>query len=318
MGLLPVRHAHQRVSPHGVPLMRNAMILVATLLVGAVASPFVSTALAQDARELFQRGRGAYETGDFEGAVEAWEAAYELDPRPLLKFNLAQAYERLGRLQESLDAYESFLAAAPSDAEDVPAARLRAAALQQRLARTGILLRGGPEGAAVIIDGTERARLPRPDAITVPPGSYRVQIVAEGYAPFESVIAVAPGAQVDVEVTMRPLDDEPVEASGGGGVSTIGIAIAAGGGALIVGGAVTGILALGAAGDATTSEDSDADRARTLGLVTDILLGVGAAAAITGVVLMFVLGGDDDQPRATTVAPFVGPDRVGLGAVHRF
>lgn len=300
--------------------MRNAMILVATLLLGAVASPFVSTALAQDARELFQRGRGAYETGDFEGAVEAWQAAYEIDPRPLLQFNLAQAYERLGRLQESLDAYESFLAAAPSDAEDVPAARLRAAALQQRLARTGIMLRGGPDGAAVIIDGTERARLPRPDAITVPPGSYRVEIVAEGYAPFESVIAVAPGAQVDVEVTMRALDDEPdpVQASDGGGVSTIGIAIAAGGGALLVGGAVTGILALGAAGDATTSEDSDADRARTLGLVTDILLGVGAAAAITGVVLMFVLGGDDDEPRATTVAPFVGPDRVGLGAVHRF
>jgi len=298
--------------------MRNVMLLVATLLLGAFASPFVSTASAQDARELFQRGRGAYETGDFEAAVEAWQAAYEPDPRPLLQFNLAQAYERLGRLQESLDAYERFLAAAPSDAEDVPAARIRAAALQQRLARTGIVLRGGPEGAAVLIDGTERARLPRPDPIAVPPGSYRVEVQAEGYEPFESVVAVTAGAQVEVEVAMQALDGvEPsTPTESGGGVSTIGIAIAAGGGALIVGGAVTGILALGAAGDATTSEDSDADRARTLGLVTDILLGVGAAAAVTGVVLMFVLGGDED--RATAVAPMIGPDRVGVGAIHRF
>jgi hypothetical protein len=296
--------------------MRNVMIVVATLLLGAFASPFVSDASAQDARELFQRGRGAYETGDFEGAVEAWRAAYELDPRPLLQFNLAQAYERLGRLQESLEAYERFLAAAPSDAEDVPAARLRAAALQQRLARTGIVLRGGPEGAVVLVDGTERARLPRPDPIAVPPGSYRVEIRAEGYEPFESVVAVTAGAQVEVEVAMRALDGGAAEPASGGGVSTIGIAVAAGGGALLVGGAVTGILALGAAGDATTSEDSDADRARTLGLVTDILLGVGAVAAVTGVVLMFVLGGDED--RATAVAPMIGPDRVGVGAIHRF
>ncbi len=297
--------------------MRNVMLLVAALLLGAFASPFVSTASAQDARELFQRGRGAYETGDFEGAVEAWQAAYELDPRPLLQFNLAQAYERLGRLQESLDAYERFLAAAPSDAEDVPAARIRAAAIQQRLARTGIVLRGGPDGAVVLIDGTERARLPRPDPIAVPPGSYRVLVQAEGYQPFESVVAVTAGAQVEVTVQMSDqVVPDPTTPQEGGGVSTIGIAVAAGGGALLVGGAVTGILALGAAGDATTSDDSDADRARTLGLVTDILLGVGAAAAVTGVVLMFVLGGDED--RATAVAPMIGPDRVGVGAIHRF
>lgn len=297
--------------------MRNVMLLVAALLLGAFASPFVSTASAQDARELFQRGRGAYETGDFEGAVEAWQAAYELDPRPLLQFNLAQAYERLGRLQESLDAYERFLAAAPSDAEDVPAARIRAAAIQQRLARTGIVLRGGPDGAVVYVDGTERARLPRPDPIAVPPGSYRVLVQAEGYQPFESVVAVTAGAQVEVTVQMSDrVVPEPTTPQEGGGVSTIGIAVAAGGGALLVGGAVTGILALGAAGDATTSDDSDADRARTLGLVTDILLGVGAAAAVTGVVLMFVLGGDED--RATAVAPMIGPDRVGVGAIHRF
>ena len=168
----------------------------------------------------------------------------------------------------------------------------------------------------VLVDGTERARLPRPDPIAVPPGSYRVEVRAEGYQPFESVVAVTAGAQVEVTVQMSdrvgPDPTTPQE----GGVSTIGIAIAAGGGALIVGGAVTGILALGAAGDATTSEDSDADRARTLGLVTDILLGVGAAAAVTGVVLMFGLGGDED--RATAVAPMIGPDRVGVGAIHRF
>ncbi|MCA9613733.1 MAG: tetratricopeptide repeat protein [Sandaracinus sp.] len=292
--------------------MRTTLFLLAALTMAS----FSGLASAQDARELFQRGRGAYETGDFEGAVAAWQAAYELDPRPLLQFNLAQAYERLGRLEESLAAYERFLADSPGDAADVPQARIRAAALQQRLARTGIVLRGGPEGARVLVDGEERARLPRLDPLTVSPGSYRVQIEAEGYEPFDSVVAVAPGAQVEVEVSMRAVSAGPVP-SEEGGISMIGVGVAAGGGALLVGGAVTGVLALGAANDAETSDDSDADRARTLGLVTDILLGVGAAAAITGVVLLFVLDGGDSD-RATAVAPMLGPDRVGIGAIHRF
>lgn len=295
--------------------MMRAICLSLAVTFAVAALP--SVASAQDARELFQRGRGAYETGDFEGAVEAWSAAYELDPRPLLQFNLAQAYERLGRLQESLDAYERFLADAPGDAADVPAARIRAAALQQRLSRTGIVLRGGPEGAVVLVDGEERARLPRPDPIAVAPGSYRVEVRAEGYDTFESVVAVAAGSQVEVEVSMRAIEvTTPPTPSEEGGISTVGIAVAAGGGALLVGGAITGILALGAANDAVTDDDSDADRARTLALVTDVMLGVGAAAAVAGVVLMFVLGGDEDA--ATAVAPMIGPRSLGVGAIHRF
>ena len=70
------------------PILRT---LLATVLLLGVAS----TASAQEARELFTQGQAAYETGDYETAVSSWERAYELDPRPLLQYNLAQAYERL-------------------------------------------------------------------------------------------------------------------------------------------------------------------------------------------------------------------------------
>lgn len=291
-------------------------IACAVVVMALAAAP----ASAQDARELFLEGRSAYDAGDYDAAVAAWTQAYELDARPLLQFNLAQAYERLGRLSEAVTAYRLFLDGTEPDAADVPMARARIAQLEQRLGNTAIVLVGGPEGAAIFIDGQDRGRLPRPDPIRVEPGSHRVEIRATGYATFSSTVAVSAGQQAEVAVEMT-------ETSGGGGpvrdttersggISPIGLAVAGGGAALLIVGGVTGGLALGAANGAESSEGSDADRARTLALVSDITLIAGGVAAVTGVVLMFVLGKKTD--RATAVAPVVGPGLVGIGAHGRF
>ena len=60
-------------------------------------------ALAQDAttearaKELYENGAALYEEGRYEEAILAWEEAYRLSSRPVLLFNIANAYERLGR-----------------------------------------------------------------------------------------------------------------------------------------------------------------------------------------------------------------------------
>ena len=101
------------------------------------------------ARELFMRGQVAYSQGDYETSLELWRQAYALDPRPLLQWNISQACERLGQLQEAADALELYLAGADPSDEHQADARARLAALRERLASTGILLRGGPDGAVI-------------------------------------------------------------------------------------------------------------------------------------------------------------------------
>ena len=49
-----------------------------------------------DAREAFRRGQAAYSAGNYDQAVREWQGAYKVDPRPLIQFNLSQAYERMG------------------------------------------------------------------------------------------------------------------------------------------------------------------------------------------------------------------------------
>lgn len=269
-------------------------------------------AAAQDARELFQQGEAAYQTGDYSEAATLWERAYEMDPRPLLQHNLAQAYERLGQLDRAAAAYQIYIDASPPDDPRAVTARARLASLRERLGNTGILLSGGPEGATILIDGQDRGRLPHPDPLRLEPGSHQVVVRLEGYADFTSVVAVSAGQAAEVPVAMQPGQSGTANVSGGGGgISMVGLAIAIGGAAVLVGGAVTGGLALSAADGAPATEGPEADEARTLALVTDILIPTGAVIAAAGVVLMFVLedGGSSDSAR---VVPVVGPDYAGV------
>jgi tetratricopeptide (TPR) repeat protein len=304
-------------------MVRTASLGIASLmatLIGLGSLGACPAAAQQSARELFTQGQAAYETGDYETAARNWERAYELDPRPLLQYNLAQAYERLGRLDRAAEAYRIYVENTPGDEPRAQTARARIASLEQRVGQTGIRLTGGPEGAAILIDGADRGRLPRPDPLRVEPGSHRIVVRSDGHEDFVSVVAVSAGQTAEVPVEMRPTASGQ---AGGGGLSMVGLAVAAGGAAVAIAGGVTGGLALAAAGDAPGAEGPQADEARTLALVTDVLLPVGAAAAITGVVLLFVLGDEGGDSGGTAsvvpvVVPVVGPDHAGVAARGRF
>lgn len=294
-------------------LLRASVLLASALLMlGST-----SDAAAQDARAHFLRGQAAYDTGDYTTAVSEWRTAYGIDPRPLLQYNLAQAYERLGQLQEAVTAYETYVNSADADPDRMSSARARVAALRERLNNTSIRLTGGPEGAAIVVDGQDRGRLPHPDPLRVQPGSHRIVIRAQGFQDFVSTVAVSAGQAVDVPVEMVAGVSGQASTTTGGGISMIGVGVAAAGAAIMIGGAVTGGLALSAADSAQTANDGNANDARTLALVTDILLPVGAAAAIAGVVLMFVLPADGGGGSARVV-PVVGPDYAGLSASGAF
>lgn len=280
------------------------------------------TASAQvDPRAEFERGQAAYRLGDYDRAIEAWQRAYDADPQPLLLYNLSQAYERLGRLQEAVDALDRYLAnAAPNDPRQADA-RARVAALRERLSRTGIVVRNAPEGAVILVDDQSWGRAPRPDAISVPPGAHRVLVQLDGYDDFQAAVVVPEGQTIEVDVQMQPRAGgaEPLA------VSTpteerstvLPIALMAGGGALVVGGAVIGVLALGKAQDAPSSEGDDADSARTLALVADIAMGLGLISAGIGLALFLVDGSSERPPEEPAplveLAPWLAP--AGGGAM---
>lgn len=296
-------------------LARPGSFLLATLLflpvlahaqdAGAVPS---ATAEAGGARELFQRGQVAYSQGDYETSLSLWREAYALDARPLLQWNISQACERLGRLEEAAAALELYLAGADPADEHQADARARLAALRERIAATGILFRGGPEGATITIDGADSGRLPRPDPIRVSAGSHDIVVSAAGYETFRSTVGVPAGDQVEVNVSMAG-------AGGGSEPPIAGIVLFGVAGVSTITAAILGGVALGQAGSAPASTGPEADSARGLALGADILFGVGAASAVAAVIVTAVTlssGSGSSESAALEVVPVASATDGGV------
>jgi tetratricopeptide (TPR) repeat protein len=64
-------------------------------------------------KEATERGIRLFKEGNYDGAVQAFTAAYVLSPKPMFLFNIAQAHRKAGRPQEALLSYQLFLRKAP-------------------------------------------------------------------------------------------------------------------------------------------------------------------------------------------------------------
>ncbi|MBX7190819.1 MAG: PEGA domain-containing protein [Sandaracinaceae bacterium] len=279
----------------------------------AQTSAEVAAPPADDARGLFLRGQTAYSQGDYEDAASLWERAYALEARIGLQYNLSQAYERLGRLTDAANALEAYVNGTSTDDERLPDARARLAAIRERIGRTGVLLDGGPEGAVLLVDGEDRGRLPRRDPLMVSPGSHEIRVRAGGYHDFAASVAVPAGQTVNVGIEMLPVSSGP---------SLGPILTMAGGGVVLITGLVLGGVALDQAGHAMSRTGSDADSARTLALVSDILWPVGTAAIAGGLVWLVLDMNSQTASEASTtsleIVPLVGPGLFGASTAGRF
>lgn len=301
-------------------LLSFLLLLAASVsLISTASVVFAQTDAAEapepemSARDHFVAGQAAYDNGAYEEAIRHFSAAHGLDPRPALLYNLAQAHGRLGHAQQEARFLERFIGEAHStDAELLASARSRLSTLRDRLARTGVTLSGAPEGALVRIDGEERGRAPLEASLSLDPGNHEVVVEHDGYETFRAAVSVNAGQTVHVEAEMVE-DTSP-------GVPTSAIALWAGGGGAIVAGAAIGGIALSQS-SGTADGTARADRARRLARSADVLMAVGAAAAVTGLVLYLVgRGSDDDDEEATSfyVAPQVAPTQVGAAVGGQF
>ena len=97
-------------------------------------NPSVSLAAGEDnqAKILFDNGRVLYREGQYADAIAAWERAYALSNRPLILFNMANAYERNGQIREAIETLNRYRAFAEPQEREVLLRRIRN--LESRLA----------------------------------------------------------------------------------------------------------------------------------------------------------------------------------------
>ena len=156
----------------------------------------------EQARADFERGAALYRAGDFRAALAAFEAAQARAPAPQALFNIARCQERLGQLADAVDSYSAYLAAAP-EAPDRATVTARIDELRRRLPLEASLRISVEPPSSVAVDGTPAGV--SPVAVRLAPGAHRVRATQDGYQPLEREVELAPGARIQLELSLVPL-----------------------------------------------------------------------------------------------------------------
>jgi len=294
------------------------------------------------ARALASEGYKALQEKNYEVAADRFRRADALIHAPTLVVDHARALVGLGKLVEAHERYE-LIAREGIDPKSpkswqkaLETATKELEVLKPRLAWVTIQIKGPSEPKVLVDDGTvPTAALGVRRAIN--PGKRTIRASADGYLPGEKTLTFAEGEEQSVEiellvdpnaqkVSVEPepqagtVQDAPKRRSNALAYVMLGV-----GGVALAGGGVTGVLALGKrsdlekvcndAGRCPSSAKEDLDAYHLFGLISPISLGVGVAAAATGITLLVT------RPKAQTensasIEPYFG--LTSVGATGRF
>jgi len=231
-------------------------IAIASLISPASAqeSPPTEPAQAQldRARELYDNGKSLFDEANYRDSILAWEESYRLSNRPALLFNIANAHERLGEYSEAIEVLNRYRAFATEEERESISRRMR---------------------------NLERLQAEQEE-----------KIAAAQPAPAPQPVQVTPVQPAPVPATPAPTEKK---ANGRviAGAALIGVGIAG-----IGTGVALGLTSTAAAArlDNHCTEDqlclrgaeNDLNTNRDTALFADLSFGVGAVAAIGGVILL--------------------------------
>lgn len=229
-----------------------------------------------------------FQNKEYEEAAVLFEQAYDLSPEPNYLFNIGRVYEEKGDLEKAVEYYGRFVREGEVElgAREVALERLQV--LRAVLEETGVEVDDGEDGGD---DGTEDD----PEVVDDP-----TQPPDDG-----------------------PADTGPEEKKPNALRISGAVLIGVGAAVLGTGGAFAGLALRDSRDlddlDMLEPRDEKVDDGKRNALVADIMFGVGAAVAVTGVVLLAISFKKKPSATARTrVSPMLGRHGGGIAAEVRF
>jgi hypothetical protein len=281
-----------------------AFALALSLALPSVAIAEPTSAQLQEARKLFQAGLEKEEKGDWTGALALFRRVAEVKANHIVHFHVALCLEKTGRLVEAMAEFAVAKTMAEreggTDADLTMAnAKKHVDALRARTPSVLVVV----EGASVFVDGTKIENALVSSPIPLDPGEHRVEVRADGKKPFETKVNLVDGvtAPVKVEPVLEPLPEKkpqpiapivteaPPDRTGAWIATGGAVAALAGAGVFFaLRGSTLSELDGACDGNRAQCDPGKRDlesRGKTYTIVGDVLLGVGALAAGTAIVL---------------------------------
>jgi pentatricopeptide repeat protein len=304
------------------------------------------------ARDLAKEGIAAEEAGDCVVAIDKLERAEKLFHAPIHLQHLARCYSKQGRVVEASEVWrklslENLPPNAPQLFKDaVTEAKTELPKVEARIAHLTISVKGTYPDLAVTMDGKPIPTAALDVSRATDPGQHAIRATATGFAPAEATVTLKDGESNSVKLELspgtggggdagivEPTTDAapPSDASLGGDQTpskfpwrTAGLVVAGVGGAMLIGGVITGLAAKSKFKDL---EDKCPDRkcqpgydlsgaqssVRTLQTTTNILLIGGGVLAVAGITTFLLTPSPKKNATvAVQFAPIFGGGHVEL------
>jgi tetratricopeptide (TPR) repeat protein len=299
---------------------------LAAILAVALASSSAFADEQAEARTLFKEGNRLLDQGDYVGALDMFRGAYSRWPNVKILLNTGTCLRQLGRNVEAAETYEKYLNDSQADAAKKQVVEQILKEISARLGKLRIEV--SEPGAKVIVDGKAVGGSPQSFIMRVEPGSHSVVAEKEGYPLAAATVTVGAGEERAVEMRLTgaaPRQETPVEkpatpppsekpatttestigtpaidsatlAAHGKTKTIAGAALLAVGVAALATGIAFGVLAKNESDYITNLNNtmqayssSHYSAGQTDQIVEEAMIGIGAAAAVAGAVVL-VLG----------------------------
>jgi hypothetical protein len=292
--------------------------VTAIVVVGFLVCPSDVQAEEQDVQALFQQGIERYQTGRHEEALALFETAYSIRSDPAILYNIATCQRDLDRIPDSVNSFRLYLQEEdPSRISAEDHAEIQRLLQEMRPRHGDIEIRVDVDGATVLVDGVEVGVSPLGQPVAVSPGEHRVSARLEGRTPAERSGAVRGGETITFALNLEAVaagptpGPEPEPASvpepvperqpatsppshEGGRLAGPWALLGSGLGMLLVGG-ILDVVAYVRSDPSTFDQlgsyaeyDDWATSSTNLAIAGDVLVFLGAAVAVGGLVWLLV------------------------------
>jgi hypothetical protein len=323
--------------------------IAAAWLSVAAAPRLAAQEQAAPAESLFEEGRALLAQQKYPEACAKLAESEKLDPAVGTLLNLGDCYEKMGRIATAWAVFKqaSSMARAGKQPGREKIAADRALSLEPKLPRLSIRVAHPAPKLEVRRDGLLLGEAEwagsSPSALTLDPGVHEIVAVAPGKKPWTTQVTLEPdGKTASVDVPELEVDElaeraplKPAASSDAASIAAVNahdrnVQRAIG---LVIGGigVVTAVVGVpfGAKAisqnktaesecptDTTCSRQgqSDSQSAVSSGLISTILIAVGAGVAVGGAIVFLAAPAPKAEPRpaALRIAPAFGPDGGGL------
>lgn len=325
--------SHSRMGSFTAPF--RALVLVFAFVLGSGSARADEESDRARAEAVFLEGQKLFDAGRIEQACVKFEESLAILRTAGALVNLARCHAAQGRTATAWREYteSAELARAAGQEDRAKRAKELADELEPSLSKLTISVPGdAPDGLAVSRNGEPVPASELGVAVPVDPGTYRIVARVPDKDAWETSVQVKPeGDRVVVEVALPSGDgasappsastpptgpvapEGPSGDSGGwtsmqvGGVVALGVGVASGVVGAILGGVTMSSVSDAEEDDALCGADrlctqaglDQIDSARTTGIVSTVLLGVGVAGVGAGIVLLAIGGDAEGEAQAS-------------------